>query len=81
MPCKQIRNPPTIRSRAGDLGPLVYVVALGFVVLTGYSVGLAAAFLLEHQTEFPGVQITETYLRRGEYDEVRARELDYGAIR
>ena len=36
-----------------------------------------AAFLLEHQTEFPGVQITETYLRRYEKGTIAAQILGY----
>ena len=36
-----------------------------------------AAFLLEHQTEFPGVQITETYLRRYEQGAIAAQILGY----
>ena len=36
-----------------------------------------AAFLLEHQTEFPGVQITETYLRRYEKGGIAAQILGY----
>jgi len=36
-----------------------------------------AAFLLEHQTEFPGVQITETYLRRYEQGTIAAQILGY----
>jgi penicillin-binding protein 2 len=36
-----------------------------------------AAFLLEHQTEFPGVQITETYLRRYEQGGIAAQILGY----
>jgi penicillin-binding protein 2 len=36
-----------------------------------------AAFLLEHQTEFPGVQITETYLRRYEQGPIAAQILGY----
>ncbi len=36
-----------------------------------------AAFLLEHQTEFPGVQITETYLRRYEQGVIGAQILGY----
>jgi len=38
-----------------------------------------AAFLLEHQTEFPGVQITETYLRRYEQGAIAAQILGYEA--
>jgi penicillin-binding protein 2 len=38
-----------------------------------------AAFLLEHQTEFPGVQITETYLRRYEQGTIAAQILGYEA--
>ena len=38
-----------------------------------------AAFLLEHQTEFPGVQITETYLRRYERGTIAAQILGYEA--
>jgi penicillin-binding protein 2 len=38
-----------------------------------------AAFLLEHQTEFPGVQITETYLRRYEKGTIAAQILGYEA--
>jgi penicillin-binding protein 2 len=36
-----------------------------------------AAFLREHQTEFPGVQITETYLRRYEQGTIAAQILGY----
>jgi penicillin-binding protein 2 len=38
-----------------------------------------AAFLLEHQTEFPGVQITETYLRRYQQGTIAAQILGYEA--
>jgi penicillin-binding protein 2 len=36
-----------------------------------------AAYLLEHQTEFPGVQITETYLRRFDQGSIAAHILGY----
>ncbi|HXV58630.1 MAG TPA: penicillin-binding protein 2 [Gaiellaceae bacterium] len=36
-----------------------------------------AAYLLEHQTEFPGVQITETYLRRFDQGTIAAHILGY----
>ncbi len=38
---------------------------------------LKAAYLMEHQSEFPGVQITETYLRRYEQGGIAAQLLGY----
>ena len=38
---------------------------------------LKAAYLMEHQSEFPGVQITETYLRRYEQGTIAAQMLGF----
>ncbi|MGH3023540.1 MAG: penicillin-binding protein 2 [Gaiellaceae bacterium] len=38
---------------------------------------LKAAYLMEHQSEFPGVQITETYLRRYDQGQIAAQILGY----
>jgi penicillin-binding protein 2 len=38
---------------------------------------LKAAYLMEHQSEFPGVQITETYLRRYDQGGIAAQILGY----
>ncbi|HEU4448885.1 MAG TPA: penicillin-binding protein 2 [Gaiellaceae bacterium] len=47
-------------------------------VTVGTDVGeLKAAYLMEHQSEFPGIQITETYLRRYEEGSIAAQILGY----
>jgi len=68
VPVKRVRLKVEERLRTDPLTPVAISTDVG---------ELKAAYLMEHQGEFPGVQITETYLRRYEQGAIAAQMLGY----
>jgi penicillin-binding protein 2 len=68
VPVKRVRLQVEERLRTDPLTPVAISTDVG---------ELRAAYLMEHQGEFPGVQITETYLRRYEQGTIAAQMLGY----
>jgi penicillin-binding protein 2 len=68
VPVKRVRVRVEERLRSDPLTPVAISTDVG---------ELRAAYLMEHQSEFPGVQITETYLRRYEQGTIAAQMLGY----
>jgi penicillin-binding protein 2 len=64
----QLRRKVSKQERTDPLTPVVVKHAVG---------DLKAAYLMEHQSEFPGVQITETSLRRYDQGPIAAQILGY----